>query len=436
MGDRRFRISPSAPPPSPMPKQWLLFSSRRRLLLRSPLFLGSLALAACRRPLGPANAPAGAKAVTPVADATHSARPSSPELALTPACGDSPITPAQTPGPFYRPNSPQRQSLLEADTPGTRLILSGQVLAPNCQPLSNCLVDFWQADAQGNYDNQGDLLRQAPKNRLRGHQFTDGEGRYRLETIVPGIYPGRTRHLHVLVQPANGGMLTTQLYLANEPLNQRDGLYRPELMMTIQATQGEPQAPVIQAQFNFVVEAPGEQPAREEPREAGADLWAQLQQPQSAYFLLMRHALAPGSGDPANFRLGDCSTQRNLSAEGREQARRTGEAFRRRGIAVRRVLSSQWCRCLETAELMGLGAVQPFAPLNSFFRDRATEASQTAAVRQSLQDNGQRPGVTLLVTHFVNIAALAGRGPASGEIIAMRLGEENRLEVVGAIAPF
>ncbi len=404
-----------------MAKLRLPSTSRRGFLRRSPLFLASLVLAACRRPQGQAGDRAAATAAQPVASSTEST--SSTELALTPACGDSPVTPAQTAGPFYSPNSPQRQSLLETDTQGKRLTLTGQVLSQDCQPFANCLVDFWQTDDQGNYDNEG--------YRLRGHQFTDNEGRYRLETIVPGLYPGRTRHLHVRVQPANGSVLTTQLYLPQEPLNRGDFLFQPELLMAVQDSPAG-----MEAQFDFVVEAPANAQAQEDVQDEAGDIWAALRQPQSAYFLLMRHALAPGTGDPGNFRLGDCSTQRNLSAEGREQARRTGEAFRQRGVAVQRVLSSEWCRCMETAELMGLGAVEQFAPINSFFRDRSTEASQTEAVRQYMFDNSAKPGVTLLVTHFVNIGALAGSGPASAEIVVMRVGEGERLEVVEAISPF
>ncbi len=406
-------------------------TSRRGFLRRSPLFLASLALAACRRSLGQAGDRAAVTATQAVVESTKSASASSTQLALTPACGDSAVasavTPPQTPGPFYRPSSPQRQSLLEADTQGTKLTLTGQVLSPDCQPLANCLVDFWQTDDQGNYDNTGD--------RLRGHQFTDNEGRYRLETIVPGLYPGRTRHLHVLVQPrssaGSGAVLTTQLYLPNEPLNPRDFLFQPELLMAVQDSPAGKQA-----QFNFVVEAPDNAQAKEETKAGTGDIWAQLRQPQSAYVLLMRHTLAPGTGDPANFRLGDCSTQRNLSAEGRDQARRTGEALRQRGVAVQRVLSSEWCRCVETAKLMDVGPVEPFAPINSFFRDRSSEPAQTAAVRQFMNNNSQQPGVTLMVTHFVNIAALAGSGVASGELVVMRLGPEEHLARVGAIAPF
>ncbi|NER00757.1 MAG: histidine phosphatase family protein [Cyanothece sp. SIO2G6] len=148
----------------------------------------------------------------------------------------------------------------------------------------------------------------------------------------------------------------------------------------------------------------------------------------------MRHALAPGTGDPAIFKLDDCSTQRNLSAEGRAQAERTGNAFQQKNVAVERVLSSQWCRCLDTATLMAVGEVEPFPPLNSFFRDRSTEPAQTAQVQQFMLEQQGNPGVTVMVTHFVNISAIAGIGPSSGEMVVMRLNDQNQLEVLGAIA--
>lgn len=188
------------------------------------------------------------------------------------------------------------------------------------------------------------------------------------------------------------------------------------------------------------LEANNIEPNDSEANDSGTDesIWSQLQQPEQAYFILMRHALAPGTGDPEIFQLGECSTQRNLSAEGREQARRTGEAFRQRGVAVAQVLSSEWCRCLETAELMNLAAVVSFAPINSFFRDRSTEAAQTEQVEQFMLSNAEASGVTIMVTHFVNIAALSGSGVGSGEMVVMRVDEnKQQLEVVGALAePF
>jgi protocatechuate 3,4-dioxygenase beta subunit len=137
------------------------------------------------------------------------------------ACG--PATPRQTEGPFYKPATPQRSSLLEPGERGTKLLVTGRVLSRDCKPVANALLDFWHADGQGAYDNRGF--------RYRGHQFTDAEGRYRLETIVPAEYPGRARHIHVKLQAPGGRLLTTQLYFPDEPGNSRDGLYRPQLAM-------------------------------------------------------------------------------------------------------------------------------------------------------------------------------------------------------------
>ena len=171
------------------------------------------------------------------------------------------------------------------------------------------------------------------------------------------------------------------------------------------------------------------------PPTVDGDLWAQLQQPTAPYFVLIRHTLAPGTGDPANFVLEDCTTQRNLSAEGRSQAVRTGDAFKQRDIEVDRVLSSQWCRCLDTAELMDIGPVEPFPPLNSFFRDRAAGPEQTAQVQAFMAEQQGTPGVTVMVTHFVNISALSDAGVASGELVVLRLNDQQQLEVLGQIDP-
>ncbi|WP_204140805.1 histidine phosphatase family protein [Halomicronema sp. CCY15110] len=164
-------------------------------------------------------------------------------------------------------------------------------------------------------------------------------------------------------------------------------------------------------------------------------LWQQLQQPgETLYVVLLRHALAPGTGDPANFQLGDCSTQRNLSAEGRAQAAAIGQAFRDRGVAVQQVLSSQWCRCLATAELMNLGDVTPEPALNSFFRDRRTAEAQTLAVKQSLLTQAERPGVIVMVTHQVNITGLTGIVPRSGEAVVVQVAETG-LTQIGQFLP-
>lgn len=164
-------------------------------------------------------------------------------LPLTPSCGEKPApTPAQTPGPFYTPNSPKRASLVEPGASAERLVLAGFVLSPRCTPVANALLDFWHCDAQGDYDNRGF--------RYRGHLFTDAQGRYRLETIVPGEYPGRTRHIHVKVQAPGGPVLTTQLYFPGDPRNRSDWIYRPELTMQLARDGGR-----RNARFDFVVTA-------------------------------------------------------------------------------------------------------------------------------------------------------------------------------------
>src|SRR2546421_4181725 len=133
----------------------------------------------------------------------------------------APATPRQTEGPFFKTDSPRRTSLLEGRAPA--LVVGGQVLGKDCKPVANALLDFWHADENGDYDNAGF--------RYRGHQFTDAEGRYRLETIVPAEYPGRARHIHVKAQARGGRVLTTQLYFPGQKNNGRDGLFRPDLVM-------------------------------------------------------------------------------------------------------------------------------------------------------------------------------------------------------------
>ena len=147
---------------------------------------------------------------------------------------------------------------------------------------------------------------------------------------------------------------------------------------------------------------------------------------------LMRHAIAPGGGDPAGFVLGDCSTQRNLDGRGRAQARDTGAALREAGIAFDQIWSSGWCRCLETAELMDMGAVEVRPFLHSFFGNRADGPAQT---REALSALAAAPSGArlLLVTHQVNITALTGVSPRSGEIIVTQRRPDGTLEVTGRV---
>lgn len=158
--------------------------------------------------------------------------------------------------------------------------------------------------------------------------------------------------------------------------------------------------------------------------------WAAL---QNGSIVLFRHAEAPGIGDPAGFRLGDCSTQRNLSEAGRDQARRIGERFRSHGVRVGAVLSSQWCRTRETAELAFPGQVRDDIGFNSTFGDRSSAAGQTAAALATLK-RWRGPGVLVVVTHQVNITALTGRATASGEGIVVRV-QGGGIEVLASLPP-
>lgn len=138
--------------------------------------------------------------------------------------------------------------------------------------------------------------------------------------------------------------------------------------------------------------------------------------------LMLRHAQTdPGVGDPPNFALGDCRTQRNLSTAGRAQAARLGERWRALGLKPHIVRSSAWCRCVDTAEIAFAGNVERWPALNSFFGARATEPAQTAELRRAL--SRAWPGhVEAWVTHMVNVAALTGENVAMGEALVLARG--------------
>jgi len=161
-----------------------------------------------------------------------------------------------------------------------------------------------------------------------------------------------------------------------------------------------------------------------------AAVWRALA--SKGHFALLRHAVAPGTGDPPDFTVDECSTQRNLSTEGRAQAERIGARFRDNGIKVARVFSSQWCRCLDTAELLGLGAVEELPLLNSFYQRAKRRNQQTEDLKEWLAGQDfDRPLV--LVTHQVNISALTGVYPASGELVVIRISKRGELTVFGSI---
>lgn len=192
-------------------------------------------------------APTATSGANPSAVAsTTSSNPSvsmDPSLACSGGKNSANLTPELTEGPYFTANSPERASLLEDGMAGTKLIVTGYVYDTNCQPVANALLDFWQADANGVYDNSGYTLR--------GHQFTDANGFYTLTTVVPGLYPGRTEHIHFKVQAPNGKVITSQLFFPGVAQNDLDGIFNASLVLPIQETSAG-----IQAQFNFVVAAP------------------------------------------------------------------------------------------------------------------------------------------------------------------------------------
>ena len=175
-------------------------------------------------------------APTKALDVQKAAEPTvapTPVLTLAPTLAPAPATPddddeptlAQTEGPYYTPNTPERASLLEPGMPGTQLVVSGRVVDTQGTPIDRALIDFWHCDNAGQYDNAGYTLR--------GHQFTNTSGQWQLTTLVPGLYSGRTRHIHVKVQAPNQPVLTTQLYFPGEPGNARDGIYDASLEMDV-----------------------------------------------------------------------------------------------------------------------------------------------------------------------------------------------------------
>ena len=152
------------------------------------------------------------------------------------------------------------------------------------------------------------------------------------------------------------------------------------------------------------------------------------------HILMIRHALAPGSGDPKNFKIGDCSTQRNLNETGRTQARSIGNWLRSKGVVSARVYSSQWCRCLETAKLMNLGSVQEFPALNSFYERIQDREPNIATLKDFISRQPIDGALIVFVTHFVTIGAIAGESVPSGKGVLLELKKDKSYEMVGRIA--
>ena len=184
----------------------------------------------------------GIQSVNASAPAEAAARGGVSAVQVAPAyTGKAEPTASNSEGPYYKSGAPERAVLVEPEMSGTRLLLTGQVLTTDCRPVAGAVLDFWQADDRGQYDNTGYTLR--------GKQFADEMGRYRLETIVPGRYPGRTVHIHVKVSAPGGPVLTTQIYFAGEPGNESDGLILPSLIVPLADAAGGGKA----ATFDFVL---------------------------------------------------------------------------------------------------------------------------------------------------------------------------------------
>lgn len=191
----------------------------RRSLLKGALAAGSIAISA-----------------------NHAGRVFAQSAAPTPACKDADEpTEEQIEGPYFKPRSPMRTDLVVAGTRGKLVMLEGRVLTRSCRPVGGALLDLWHADENGDYDNSGF--------RYRGHIFSDASGVYRFRTILPGLYPGRTRHYHFKVQAQRLPILTTQLYFPGERGNDYDSFFSEELVVRVD--QGGTDAT---ARFDFVLD--------------------------------------------------------------------------------------------------------------------------------------------------------------------------------------
>jgi len=187
----------------------------------------------------PVPASTDTNAASPTA-ASNAVEAMDPNLACSGGKTSASLTPELTEGPYYKAGSPEQADLYQDGMAGTKLVITGYVFDSNCQPIANAWLDFWQADGNGNYDNSGYTLR--------GHQYTDANGQFQLTTVVPGLYPGRTEHIHVKVQAPNGQVITSQLFFPGVAQNDEDGIYNPNLLLVMSETSDG-----MQGQYNFVV---------------------------------------------------------------------------------------------------------------------------------------------------------------------------------------
>ncbi|CAM5336846.1 hypothetical protein SCALM49S_01644 [Streptomyces californicus] len=222
-------------------------------------------------------------------------------------------------GPYFKPNSPRRTSLVTPSTPGIPLTVSGYVFGRSCRPISGALLDFWQADTNGSYD--------MAQFNFRGHQYTAADGSFSLTTIVPGLYPGRTRHIHVKAQAPGGRILTTQLYFPNEPRNNTDALFDPELPTNVRNVGNG-----RQGSFDFVLDVaqtPGpSEPPTKPPTEPGTSWASRHLLPRGRPRDLRRGRLPLSAGAPGHLRLGAAQRPRVVGTrvDGRDSERTTARA--------------------------------------------------------------------------------------------------------------
>src|SRR5256885_1401436 len=209
----------------------------------SVLVFAVVFLAGCAggQPITLSSAAPSPTAAAATAAASTQAAPTAATTAGTALACTAPAQPIVelTEGPYYKANPPQNAALRTAGVAGTPLTLTGYVVSKSCQPIANAKLDFWQADGNGNYDNSGYTLR--------GWQLTDANGAYRLETVIPGLYPGRTDHIHVKVT-VNGKTYTSQLFFPGVAQNAGDSIYAANMLITLSSATN-PRT----GTFNFVI---------------------------------------------------------------------------------------------------------------------------------------------------------------------------------------
>ena len=152
------------------------------------------------------------------------------------------------------------------------------------------------------------------------------------------------------------------------------------------------------------------------------------------HILMIRHAIAPGYGDPDNIKIGDCSTQRNLDDQGRKQSAKIGEWLRSNNIKPSAIYSSQWCRCMDTAKLLNLGKVQEFSALNSFFQMPQNREADLRTLKQFIGKQAIDNSLIIMVTHSVTISAIAGQSVASGDGVLLKLNKSAPYDFVGVVS--